>query len=150
MANMEAQVVFTIGYEGSGIDDFISRLKSLCITRLIDIRELPLSRKKGFSKSQLRQRIEAENIEYVHIRELGSPAAIRHQLKEDLDYERYFSAYSRHLSENQDAIIKVHDYVQTGLSCLMCYERSYDKCHRSVVATRIKEYDGNGLEIIHV
>lgn len=90
---MSVQEVFTIGYEGREIEDFVSRLKAFNITRLIDIREIPLSRKKGFSKSALKKRVEAENIEYVHLKMLGSPSALRHQLKEDHDYDRFFAAY---------------------------------------------------------
>ena len=42
--------IFTIGYEKSTIDDFVSRLADADIDVLVDVRELPLSRKRGFSK----------------------------------------------------------------------------------------------------
>jgi uncharacterized protein (DUF488 family) len=147
---MRAQEIFTIGYEGREIDDFISHLKSLKITRLIDVRELPLSRKRGFSKSQLKRRMESENIEYVHIRSLGSPSKIRHRLREDHNYDQFFSAFHNHLAVNTEAIARAHGYIRDGTNCLMCYERSSDRCHRSAVAQKIKEYDGNGLKIVHI
>jgi uncharacterized protein (DUF488 family) len=50
---MATSQVFTIGYEGRDIDEFVICLKDFNITRLIDVRELPLSRKRGFSKSTL-------------------------------------------------------------------------------------------------
>ena len=43
----------TIGYEGSAIEDFIATLKLANIEILLDVREIPLSRKKGFSKNAL-------------------------------------------------------------------------------------------------
>ena len=43
--------MFTIGYEGRDVDEFVSCLMQYKVTRLIDVREIPLSRKKGFSKS---------------------------------------------------------------------------------------------------
>ena len=45
--------ITTIGYEGSTIGDFVAALRHASINVLIDVRELPLSRKKGFSKNQL-------------------------------------------------------------------------------------------------
>lgn len=150
MHAMSAREIFTIGYEGCRIDDFVARLKTFNITRLIDIREIPLSRKVGFSKSQLKKRIESENIEYIHLRTLGSPTSMRHRLKEDHDYDRFFSAFSNYLSKNTSALIEVHGYIQDGINCLMCFERYPEKCHRSAVAQKIREYDGNGLLVSHI
>lgn len=147
---MPINEVFTIGYEGRAIDDFIDRLKKYNITRLIDVREIPISRKKGFSKTELKKRIESENIEYFHFRALGSPSQIRHELKLDHDYVRFFEAYGIYLDNNVDAINEAYSLAQNGLSCIMCFERLPDKCHRSSVVQKIKEIDGNGLTIHHI
>ena len=147
---MKNYEVLTIGYEGREIDEFVSRLKNHNVTRLVDVREIPLSRKRGFSKSALKERLESEDIEYVHLRSLGSPSEIRNKLKTDWDYDDFFQAYEEHLSQNQDAIVEVHHYVTNGITCIMCFERMYDKCHRSIVASKVKEYDGNGLKITHI
>ena len=47
------ELIFTIGYEKSTIDEFVDRLADAEIEVLVDVRELPLSRKKGFSKNGL-------------------------------------------------------------------------------------------------
>ncbi|MDD4050339.1 MAG: DUF488 domain-containing protein [candidate division Zixibacteria bacterium] len=147
---MKRYELLTIGYEGREIDELIERLKQCNVSRLIDVREIPLSRKKGFSKSALRNRLQQEHIEYVHIKALGSPSAIRNKLKSDWDYKYFFMAYSEHLSQNMDVVREVHEYISDGNVCLMCFERSYEKCHRLMVADKIKEYDGNGLHIKHI
>ena len=147
---MEKYEVLTIGYEGRDIDEFVSHLKNYNVTRLIDVREIPLSRKRGFSKSALRERLELEDIEYVHLRSLGSPSEIRHKLKIDWDYDYFFKAYSEYLSQNQNAIAEAYRYITDGVNCIMCFERFPEKCHRSIVASKIKEFDGNGLEITHI
>lgn len=46
-------IVYTSGYEGKTIDGFVRQLKEHGIALLVDIRELPLSRKPGFSKSAI-------------------------------------------------------------------------------------------------
>ena len=42
---------YTIGYEGMIIEAFIASLCAQRIAHLVDVREVALSRKKGFSKS---------------------------------------------------------------------------------------------------
>ena len=147
---MKTNELFTIGYKGRNIGEFISHLKDFNITRLIDVRKIPLSRKKGFSKSPLKEILNSENIEYVHLKSLGSPDEIRRKLKADWDYDYFFKAYSEYLLQNQDAIVEMHRYVTEGVNCVMCFERFSEKCHRSAVAKKVKEYEGNGLKIKYI
>jgi uncharacterized protein (DUF488 family) len=64
---------YTIGYEGTDIDRFVETLKVNGVELLADVRALPLSRKEGFSRSKLRQRVESECIAYLHLEALGDP-----------------------------------------------------------------------------
>ena len=43
--------IFTIGYEGTTVAEFIAALKQAGVERVIDVRALPLSRRPGFSKT---------------------------------------------------------------------------------------------------
>ena len=45
---METYELFTIGYEGRNIGEFISHLKDFNITRLIDVRKFHYPAKKDF------------------------------------------------------------------------------------------------------
>ena len=139
-----------MGYEGREIDEFIDRLKLYHISRLIDVREMPLSRKKGFSKSALGERLAREKIEYVHIKVLGCPTPIRNKVKTDGDYDWFFKAYTKYLSDNMEVVAGLREYISSGNVCLMCYERSHEQCHRSVVANKIKEYYGKGVQVKHI
>src|SRR5204863_5922335 len=65
--------IFTIGYEGTTVPEFIAALKAAGVERVIDVRALPLSRRPGFSKSPLRAVLEEAGIEYVHLKALGTP-----------------------------------------------------------------------------
>src|SRR3954462_4985872 len=69
--------IFTIGYEGATMPDFISALQQAGVHRVIDVRALPLSRRPGFSKTPLRGALHEVGIEYVHLKALGTPAAGR-------------------------------------------------------------------------
>jgi hypothetical protein len=66
-------VVYTIGYESTDIDRFVTTLKTAGIERVADVRTVALSRKRGFSKKALAARLEAEEIQYLHFIELGDP-----------------------------------------------------------------------------
>ena len=50
-------VVYTIGYEGVDIDCFVATLRTVGVTLLADVRAVAVSRKKGFSKNGLRERL---------------------------------------------------------------------------------------------
>ena len=145
-----ANVLYTIGYEGRDLDTFVSSLGRHQVERVVDVREIPLSRKRGFSKSALRAKLEDEGFEYVHLRELGSPKAMRHKLREDRDYQSFFRAFSTYLDNNLSAIEEAYQYVRNATCCLLCFERLPDKCHRSMVAEKIKERDGNGLKVVNI
>ena len=147
---MKIHELLTIGYEGLKIDEFVVRLKQFNISRLIDVRKIPLSRKSGFSKSALRERLEDENIQYIHIKALGSPSSIRKKLKSGGNYEFFFKEYSGYLSGNIDSIKELYQYISDGINCIMCFERVPEKCHRSVITDKIQEYDGNRLKIKHI
>ncbi|HUV36436.1 MAG TPA: DUF488 domain-containing protein [Patescibacteria group bacterium] len=142
--------LYTIGYEGRNMADFISCLKSSNISIVLDVRETPISRKKGFSKSALKTELEKEGLAYFHMRELGSPKDMRRKLYEDQDYDFFFRSFIAYLKSKQSHLEKAYALAFKSTCCLMCYEKQAEKCHRSVVAQKIAECDGRGLSVIHI
>jgi len=129
--------LLTIGYEGASLQDFIGTLKAASVSTLLDVRELPISRRKGFSKRALAEALEAEGIEYRHERDLGSPKAIRHQLHEDRDYDQFFDAFTTYLKSQRPLLRKLAAELD-GRVALMCFERDPATCHRSIVAKQLE------------
>jgi uncharacterized protein (DUF488 family) len=74
--------LFTIGYEGATMGEFLAALQAAGVERLIDVRAVPNSRRPGFSKTPLRNALAEVGIEYVHLRALGTPAAGREAARE--------------------------------------------------------------------
>jgi uncharacterized protein (DUF488 family) len=130
--------IYTIGYEGSTIDDFVRTLQVAGVERLIDIRELPISRRKGFAKRALSEHLEAAGIEYVHVKALGDPKEGRNAARRG-DYATFKEVFSNHLETPvaKDALVDAVDMAHEKVSCLMCYERDHKTCHRSMVASEI-------------
>src|SRR3990172_2525645 len=94
--------LYTIGYEGAALDDFLVTLKTADIDIVLDVRELPMSRRKGFSKTALTKALAQCDINYHHEKLLGSPKTIRHKLRVDGDYTAFFRAFNRHLQEQNE------------------------------------------------
>lgn len=141
----------TIGYEGVSSEDFLRNLSKNNVAVLVDIREIPLSRKKGFSKSVLEQYLSLHGIKYVHIKRLGSPSKIRNRLKEDHNYELFFKEYTAYLmKEAKDALNHLYEIAVNEKTCVMCYEKDVNFCHRNVVAKKLSTLNGTKFQIHHI
>jgi uncharacterized protein (DUF488 family) len=130
--------LMTIGYEGAGIDDFIRTLQSANVKSLVDVRELPLSRKKGFSKRALSEALEDAGIKYIHIRQLGDPKPGRDAARSGNmgEFSRIFGDHLRQ-GATQKALQDLVPVVADGGACLLCFERRHTDCHRSIVADEL-------------
>jgi uncharacterized protein (DUF488 family) len=131
--------LFTIGYEGRTAADLIDRLGAVGIERVVDVRELPLSRRRGFSKSSLAEALGEAGIRYEHVRALGNPKPYRERYKSG-DREggaRAFRAYLHNGSHG--ALLDLAESVGDEKTCLLCFEESHVECHRAVIAGAIAE-----------
>jgi uncharacterized protein (DUF488 family) len=143
--------IFTIGYEGFDQQQFLVWLKKHNINIVADVRNLPLSRKKGFSKTALSTLLEKNNIDYINYRDLGAPKELRSFLSETKDYPGFFKKYKKVIADNTNDIDHILNKVNKGKKVvLLCYEKNPEECHRSAVANEIKKRDGNGLKIKHL
>ena len=125
--------IYTIGYEGASIEDFVATLELMKVDLLLDVRELPISRRRGFAKRALSQALAEAGISYRHEKRLGSPKPIRDRLKKDRNYEIFFRDYGQHLRE-QSPLVEGLAQELTGTVALMCFERDHNECHRKAVA----------------
>jgi uncharacterized protein (DUF488 family) len=126
--------IFTIGYEGTTVTEFIAALKRAGVERVIDVRALPLSRRPGFSKSPLKTALAEAGIDYVHLRALGTPsegrAAARAGRHEDL---KRIYAGQLELPEAIAETAKMIDLANEKPSALLCMEREPAQCHRTLL-----------------
>ena len=137
--------VYTIGYEGTDIDKFVATLKAVEIRVLADVRAIALSRKKGFSKTALRERLAVEGIQYIHFVDLGDPKSGREAARAG-KYDVFRKIYGKHLASElaQSALSELKLVTRFNSTCLLCFERDPNVCHRSIVAQQLKV---NGTDI---
>jgi uncharacterized protein (DUF488 family) len=140
--------LFTFGYEGHAIDGFIARLKKAGVTVVVDVRELPLSRKKGFSKTAFAVALKRAGIAYSHAPVFGCPKPIRNQYKSDANWRRYEKAFNAYLATQMTAVAELAKFSKSRKACLVCFEADFNFCHRSLVARAAANAGGAG--VIHL
>lgn len=125
--------VVSIGYERRSVEEMVQILTDNRVRVVIDIRQLPLSRRKGFSKRALADRLSGAGIEYRHIRSAGNP--YRH-LKAQT--RRCLALYASYISRHPEAVKLVKDEMTKPTVAVLCYERLHDDCHRSVLLSALR------------
>ena len=136
---------YTIGYEGHSLQDFVGLLSNQGIDLVIDVREIPLSRRKGFSKSSLAQALEDAGMRYQSVRSLGSPRTIRQRYKLSHDWTVFQEEYLQRLREHPQVLTEVIEQAQQEKVCLLCFERDSSQCHRSLIAMEMQELSDHEL-----
>ena len=131
------QPLYLTGYESASIEVFLAKLKKCGVTVLVDVRQYPLSRKAGFSKSSFKEHLEKAGIQYQHIGELGSPKPIRDELKQEGNYITFFNKYRAYIKHKHFEVQQIADLAQYETICVMCFEKDCELCHRTIVADEI-------------
>lgn len=129
----------SIGYEGRDLSQLVRALQSCDVQMLIDVRLTPISRKRGLSKSALRDALGAAGIGYVHHRELGNPKDNREAFRHGSTQSRMLFRQLLESDEAMGAIRHVTELLDEGTVALLCFERDHSQCHRGIVADVIAE-----------
>lgn len=145
-------ILFTIGYEGISLEEYLNRLIRHNVQVLVDVRRNPLSMKYGFSKNLLKRFCESVGIEYIHFPEVGIESDKRQELNNQRDYDELFKSYEddnlKRTKETQKAILNVLN--RHNRIALTCFESNICQCHRKPLSESIKALSGNNLELKHI
>lgn len=141
--------LFTVGYEGRSLEELVAALHAAGVERLIDVRELPLSRRRGFSKTALGDALRESGIEYVHVRALGNPKPNRERYWAG-DVEGGAAVYRKHLNNGSRwALVELAESLGGDPACLLCFERDHTECHRDVIVQELQELEPR-LKVSHL
>lgn len=148
MAKINAQkrhfdepMLFTIGYEGLSLEQYIKRLILFDVRTLCDVRKNAYSQKYGFSKQTLEKACVGVGIRYVHVPQLGIESDKRRDLRSQKDYDILFDEYERTtLKNNTEALMYVRSIIDADKRvALTCFEKDPRQCHRSRVAKALMQ-----------
>jgi len=118
--------------------DFISTLVTAGIERVVDVREIPQSRRPGFSKNALRTALAEVGIDYHHFRQLGDPKHGREAARAG-NFDLFRAIFTAHMEvpASRDALNDAVSMAIEKRSVLVCFERDPKHCHRAIVAERM-------------
>jgi len=142
--------LMTVGYEGLSLQEFFGILEKCKVKTIIDVREMPLSRKKGFSKTSMAAELAKRGISYRHIQALGCPKPVRNDYRETGDWQAYTVRFMNYLQTQRDVMQDLAEIIQNERCCLLCFEEDYNFCHRKYVAEGLAPLVPDQLKINHL
>ena len=139
----------TIGYEMAPQAQVIDTLKAAGVQVLIDVRAVAASRRAGFSKGLLSSSLNDAGIEYVHLRDLGTPKPGRMAARAGRTDEMR-AIFTAHMEEPgaQLQLAQAVEIARGRRAALLCYCDDHRKCHRAIVADRMAEAADFEIEIL--
>jgi uncharacterized protein (DUF488 family) len=142
--------LMTIGYEALRPSEFCEILQRCKVSMIVDVRELPISRRAGFAKSALAAGLGKQGIAYTHMPALGCPRNTRHAYREDGDWASYTRSFKAYLETQLPAVEKLAELMKQERCCLLCFEDDYNFCHRKFVAERVVPMAQTTVRIYHL
>jgi len=140
--------VYTIGHSTRSLDELISLLREHGVRRLADIRRYPGSRRyPHFSKESLMKILPDNNIQYVHVEELGGRRKPLADSPNTAWRNEQFRGYADHMNtpEFSEALDRL---LASDLpTAIMCAEAVPWRCHRNLVADELTR---RGHEVVHI
>jgi uncharacterized protein (DUF488 family) len=144
------QTIFTVGYQRLSVQELIDLLASNGVTKLVDVRYTPWSRKPGFSASRLEAALGDAGVAYEHWKALGNPPEIRDIYKAG-EIEEGRSQFRARLRNGQsDAVDRLVELAESQPVAILCLEADHHSCHRDVVAEEVSRRSARCVSVTHL
>ena len=129
---------------------FARHVRAAGVERLIDVRELPISRRRGYAKTALSQAMADAGVEYLHIKALGNPKPFRDLYKSG-NVQEGRRHYENHLlGEQRPALDGLIPLLREKRCALMCVEHDPTTCHRTVIVEALRDKLGLALDVAEI
>ncbi len=142
--------IWTIGHSTRSSDEFNQILKAHKISRVVDVRSFPGSRRyPHFNQSALATSLAVIGVEYHHLASLGGRRRPSKNSKNTAWKNPSFRAYADHMESDEfrAGIETLLELGCRGQTALMCAEAVWWRCHRSLIADYLK---ANELKVVHI
>jgi hypothetical protein len=143
--------VLTIGHSTRTIEEFLAMLAAHRVTRLVDVRSIPKSRRvPQFNSDALAASLEQHGIEYVHLKSLGGRRSAQ---KDSLNLgwrNASFRGYADHMASDEfrAGLARLLELAQEKHTAIMCAEAVPWRCHRSLIADALIARGDKVLDIL--
>jgi uncharacterized protein (DUF488 family) len=139
--------LYTIGYSGYSLNEFLKELKSHHVNCVVDVRSNPHSQRfPDFNKENLEQYLNKSHILYRHYdKEFGARQEDkRFYTNGILDFSKFVKSESF-----KSGVQKILKGMQLNfVFALMCAEKDPMSCHRGIMIAR--EFRKLGIHVIHL
>ena len=142
--------VLTVGHGARSIEAFLDLLRGAAVTRLVDVRTAPGSRKHPqFGRDALAASLERAGIAYEWSPDLGGWRKPRPDSRHTALRSAGFRGYADHMEteEFRSALRSVIDAPSRERVAIMCAESLWWRCHRRLIADAL---DAPGVEVLHL
>ena len=150
MKEPEKKFIWTVGHSTRTIDELIAMLQSFRIALLADVRNYPGSRRyPHFNKDAFEISLAKENIQYVHLKDLGGRRKPKPDSKNTIWRNDAFRGYADYM--DTDAFNKAAEQLELladkQRTAYMCSEAVWWRCHRSLISDYLKSI---GWTVMHI
>ena len=146
----ENKTIWTIGHSTRPFDEFAAMLHSFQIELVADIRSYPGSRKfPQYNKAALEVALPENNIQYIHLKDLGGRRKTSPDSKNTAWREIAFRGYADYMETDafNAGIQELEKIASKQPAAFMCSEAVWWRCHRSLVSDYLKV---NGWKVMHI
>ena len=128
--------IFTIGHSTRPFDKFVEILEGFRIEVVVDVRTIPKSRHNPqFNLDSLRDGLEAQNIEYIHLAGLGGLRPTAAASMNTGWKNSSFRGYADYMQtfEFMNSLEQLITIAREKVTVIMCAEAVPWRCHRSLI-----------------
>ncbi|MFO7271631.1 DUF488 family protein [Sphaerobacter thermophilus] len=146
----DATRVLTIGHSTRSVEELIDLLRENGVTRLVDVRTVPRSRKNPqFNRETLPEALAEAGIAYTHAPELGGLRRARADSPNTGWRNASFRGFADYMqtSEFAAALDELIDLARGEQIAIMCAEAVPWRCHRSLIADALTV---RGIPVAHI
>lgn len=146
----ETKTIWTIGHSTRSFEEFLDMLHSFNIELIADIRSYPGSRKfPQFNKEALEISLPQNNIQYVHLKNLGGRRKANPDSKNTGWRHAAFRGYADYMETNifKDGIMDLANRALKQRIAYMCSEALWWRCHRSMISDYLRL---QGWDVMHI
>ena len=140
MTHLRPATLLGWGYEGRSVEDLVTDAHTWGVAVVVDVRLNAISRRKGFSKRALAERLAEAGIGYVHLRGLGNPRENRAGFANvdgpAGDHARaHYRSTVLESEPGREALRALAGYDSAIVLCFEAHERC---CHRALVLEAVR------------
>jgi len=133
--------IWSIGHSTRPFEEFVAMLNSFNIELVADIRSYPGSRRfPQFNREALEIWLPQNNIQYIHLKNLGGRRKVNPDSKNTSWRHLAFRAYADYMETDtfKEGMKELEKIAMKQRTAYMCSEAVWWRCHRSMVSDLLK------------